>query len=68
LLQKKKKKKKDWILYNNVDGTKQLGDLGIAATMANTLDRHRTAAGTPYWYVNLFCFVQMLMLCMELWW
>eukprot|EP01087_Luapelamoeba_hula_P010169 TRINITY_DN2681_c0_g2_i6.p1 TRINITY_DN2681_c0_g2~~TRINITY_DN2681_c0_g2_i6.p1 ORF type:complete len:380 (+),score=63.61 TRINITY_DN2681_c0_g2_i6:814-1953(+) len=40
--------KADNILLSE-DGAVKLGDLGIAATMANTLDRHRTAAGTPYW-------------------
>jgi serine/threonine protein kinase len=28
-------------------------DLGVATTLAHTMDRHRTATGTPYWMVLL---------------
>ncbi|KAL6054278.1 Serine/threonine-protein kinase 3 [Balamuthia mandrillaris] len=40
--------KADNILLND-KGQAKLADLGVATTMANTLDRHRTATGTPYW-------------------
>ncbi|ELR15165.1 protein kinase domain containing protein [Acanthamoeba castellanii str. Neff] len=40
--------KADNILLNEL-GQVKVADLGVATTLAHTMDRHRTATGTPYW-------------------
>jgi serine/threonine kinase 3 len=40
--------KADNILLNE-HGHVKVADLGVATTLAHTMDRHRTATGTPYW-------------------
>lgn len=42
----------DNILLNS-KGSAKLADLGVATQMVNTMDKHKTATGTPYWMVPI---------------